>query len=121
MIIYGINPVHEAVRSGRAVELLVQEPHGDRVRAVVADARAAGVPVRTVAPDAFRKLVPSGVHQGLAARIAPKATTSLEALASHALGAPLIVVLDGVEDPHNVGAILRTVHAAGASGVVRQS
>ncbi len=121
MIIYGINPVLEAVRMGRATEVVVQTPHGDRVREIVAAARAAGVPVRTVPPDGFRRLVPAGVHQGVAARVQAAPTATLENLASAEHGPPLIVVLDGVEDPNNVGAILRSVHAAGATGVVRQT
>jgi 23S rRNA (guanosine2251-2'-O)-methyltransferase len=121
VIIYGINPVLEAVRSGRAQELLVLDARGERVRGVVAEARAAGVAVRVLAPDAFRRVVPSGVHQGIAARMPAAPPATLEALASGGDSAPLIVVLDGVEDPHNVGAILRSVHAAGASGIVRQS
>jgi 23S rRNA (guanosine2251-2'-O)-methyltransferase len=121
MIIYGINPVLEAVRMGRATEVVVQTPHGDRVREIVAAAKTAGVPVRTVPPDGFRRLVPAGVHQGVAARVQAAPTATLEELASGGAGPPLIVVLDGVEDPNNVGAILRSVHAAGATGVVRQT
>ncbi len=121
MIIYGINPVLEAVRAGRATDVVVQEPHGDRVRSVIDAARAAHLPVRGVSADAFRRLVPDGVHQGIAAHVRPAPATTLEALATPSDEAPLLVVLDGVEDPHNLGAILRTVHAAGARGVVRQS
>ncbi len=121
MIIYGINPVLEAVRTGRATEVVVQEVHGDRVREIVSAARAAGVPVRFVPADGIRRLVPSGVHQGVVARMRSAPSATLDELASGADGPPLIVVLDGVEDPHNVGAILRTVDAAGASGLVRQT
>jgi 23S rRNA (guanosine2251-2'-O)-methyltransferase len=121
MIVYGINPVLEAVRAGRATDVVVQEPHGDRVRAVVAAARAARLPVREVSADAFRRLVPEGVHQGVAAHVRPAPAATLEDLSRPSGDAPLLVVLDGVEDPHNVGAILRTVHAAGARGVIRQS
>jgi 23S rRNA (guanosine2251-2'-O)-methyltransferase len=121
VIIYGINPVLEAVRTGRATELVVQEPHGDRVREIVAAARAAGVPVRTTHADGIRRLVPTGVHQGVVARMRPAPQATLEDLASPEQGVPLIVVLDGVEDPNNVGAILRSVHAAGATGLVRQT
>jgi len=121
MIIYGINPVLEAVRTGRATEVVVQDAHGERVREIVAAARAAGVPVRTVHADGMRRLVPAGVHQGVVARMRPAPTATLEDLASGQGGPPLIVVLDGVEDPNNVGAILRSVHAAGATGVVRQT
>jgi len=121
MIIYGINPVLEAVRMGRATEVVVQTPHGDRVREIVAAAKAAGVPVRTLHADGFRRLVPTGVHQSVAARVQAAPAATLEQLASGRDGPPLIVVLDGVEDPNNVGAILRSVHAAGGSGVVRQT
>lgn len=121
MIIYGINPVLEAVRTGRATEVVVQDAHGERVREIVAAARAAGVPVRTVHAEGMRRLVPAGVHQGVVARMRPAPTATLEDLASGRSGPPLIVVLDGVEDPNNVGAILRSVHAAGATGVVRQT
>lgn len=121
MIIYGINPVLEAVRTGRATEVVVQEGPGERLREIVSAARASSVPVRFVPPDGIRRLVPSGVHQGVVARVRASPTATLEELAAGAGGPPLIVVLDGVEDPSNVGAILRSVHAAGATGVVRQT
>lgn len=121
MIIYGINPVLEAVRLGRATEVVVQEAHGDRVRELVAAARAAGVSVRIVHAEAIRRLVPTGVHQGVVARVRSSPTATLEELAAGTQATPLIVVLDGVEDPNNVGAILRSVHAAGATGIVRQT
>lgn len=121
MIIYGINPVLEAVRTGRATEVVVQDSHGDRVREIVVAARAAGVPVRTVHAEAIRRLAPTGVHQGVVARMRAAPSATLEELASGANGPPLIVVLDGVEDPNNVGAILRSIHAAGATGLVRQT
>src|SRR5207302_11143765 len=60
-------------------------------------------------------------HQGVVADASNASTVSVEDLIVQAGGPPLIVVLDGIEDPHNVGAILRTVDAAGADGVVRQS
>src|SRR5206468_6279010 len=62
-----------------------------------------------------------GVHQGIVAELHDARSVGIEDLVTMASGAPLIVVLDGIEDPHNVGAILRTVDAAGADGVVRQS
>src|SRR5205823_9513427 len=62
-----------------------------------------------------------GVHQGVVADVQDARIYSVEDLVSGAAGVPLIVVLDQIEDPHNVGAILRTVDAAGGDGVVRQS
>ena len=121
MIIYGINPVLEAIRTGRATEVMTVAAHGDRVRDILNEARTSGVPVHTVDQETARRLAHGGVHQGVIARsrAAPQAT--LESLASGADGPPLIVVLDGVEDPNNVGAILRSIHAAGATGLVRQT
>jgi 23S rRNA (guanosine2251-2'-O)-methyltransferase len=121
MIIYGINAVLEALRTGRASEVMAVTPHGDRLRELVNEARALGVTVRPVDQETARRLAHGGVHQGVIARSqgAPQAT--LEQLASGAGGPPLVVVLDGVEDPNNVGAILRSIHAAGGSGLVRQT
>src|SRR5581483_3476646 len=62
-----------------------------------------------------------GVHQGVVADLQDSTGTSVEELVAAASGPALIVVLDGIEDPHNVGAILRTADAAGCDGVVRQS
>ncbi|MGE0814233.1 MAG: 23S rRNA (guanosine(2251)-2'-O)-methyltransferase RlmB [Vicinamibacterales bacterium] len=120
-LVYGVNAVAEAVRAGRASELVVQLPHGERVAQVVAEARSAGVPVRTAGPDAFKRLVAVDGHQGIAARVRSAPAVSLADMVGLSVGPPLIVVLDGVEDPHNVGAILRSVHAAGATGLVRQT
>ena len=61
------------------------------------------------------------MHQGIVAEVAPARDLSLDELVRDIAGPPLLVVLDGIEDPHNVGAIVRTVDAAGAHGVVRQT
>ena len=72
--------------------------------------------------DALDRAARGGVHQGVVADVDAPRDYSVEHLVEAAApGAPLIVVLDGIEDPHNVGAILRTVDAAGAHGVVRQA
>jgi 23S rRNA (guanosine2251-2'-O)-methyltransferase len=121
MIIYGLNAVLEALRSGRVDELWVGDSRNERVREIVAEARRRGIAVRPSEADALRHLARGAVHQGVVARSRGLPEASLDDLASTAAGPPLIVVLDGVEDPHNVGAILRSVHAAGGSGVVRQT
>jgi 23S rRNA (guanosine2251-2'-O)-methyltransferase len=121
MIIYGLNAVLEALRSGRVDELWMGDSRNDRVRELVAEARRRGVVVHPSDADALRRLARGGTHQGVVARSRGLPEASLDDLASAAAGPPLIVVLDGVEDPHNVGAILRSVHAAGGSGVVRQT
>src|SRR5215472_18984164 len=120
MLIYGINPVVEALRAGR-VESIRISPRGDsRVNAVIDAAKRAGVGIKRVDAGELDRVSKGGVHQGVVAFVPDQARLSPEDLVTSAVGEPLIVVLDGVEDPHNVGAILRTVDAAGASGVVRQ-
>jgi 23S rRNA (guanosine2251-2'-O)-methyltransferase len=121
MLIYGIKPILEAFRAGRVSGLRVSERGGTRLTDVLKAAAEAGVPVKRVSVSELDRVTRGGVHQGAVADIAVSSGATLEGLLAGAGPAPLIVVLDGVEDPHNVGAILRTVDAAGATGVVRQS
>jgi 23S rRNA (guanosine2251-2'-O)-methyltransferase len=121
MQIYGINPVLEALRTGRVREVRVADRTGGRIADVIAAAGSAGVPVRRVPAPDLDRAARGGVHQGVVADVEDPRQYSVADLVTAAAGVPLIVVLDGIEDPHNVGAILRTVDAAGADGVVRQS
>ena len=121
MIIYGINPVLEAIRAGRVRELRVGGRADDRLKQLLALAGERGVRVRRVPADALERDSRSGVHQGVVAEIEDATEYSIEEIVSGASAAPLIVVLDGIEDPHNLGAILRTSDAAGVDGVVVQS
>jgi 23S rRNA (guanosine2251-2'-O)-methyltransferase len=109
--LYGRNPVHEALRAGRR-----------RVRRVWATASAArepwltGVPVEVVAADEVARLAGSGAHQGICAEVdAYPYADDAQLLAAPAR---LIVALDEVQDPQNLGAIARTAECAGASGLV---
>jgi 23S rRNA (guanosine2251-2'-O)-methyltransferase len=120
MIIYGVNPVLEALRAGRAVEVRVGDRGGDRVRQVLSLAAERGVPVKRVPVGVLDRDSRRGVHQGVVADIAEITEYSVDELVRGAKGPALIVVLDGIEDPHNVGAILRTADAAGVHGVVMQ-
>jgi 23S rRNA (guanosine2251-2'-O)-methyltransferase len=121
MLIYGINPVLEALRAGRVKELRVSERAGGRVIEAIKSAGRDGVAVRRVTPGELDRLAHGGVHQGIAAELVPLDRYDVGDLVRGARATPLIVVLDGIEDPHNVGAILRTADAAGADGVIRQS
>ena len=121
MRIYGINPVLEALRGGRVTALRVSPRADDRLTEIVRLADQRGIPVRRAQANELDRFAQGGVHQGVVADIKDVAAVSVEDLVVAAAGAPLLVVLDGIEDPHNVGAILRTVDAAGAHGVVRQS
>ena len=121
MIIYGINPVLEALRAGRVRELRVGERADGRLKQLLALAGERGVRVRRVAADALERDSRRGVHQGVVAEIEEGDDYSIDEIVTGASAAPLIVVLDGIEDPHNLGAILRTADAAGVDGVVVQS
>ena len=121
MIVYGINPVMEALRAGRAREIRVSDRGGDRMREVIALAAQHRVPVKRVPVDVLSRQARGGVHQGVIGDVEEAATYTVEELVKAAAAAPLIVVLDGIEDPHNLGAILRTCDAAGVDGVVMQS
>jgi 23S rRNA (guanosine2251-2'-O)-methyltransferase len=121
VIIYGVNPVLEALRAGRVRRVRIG-PRGDRRGdQVIEQARRSGVPVERVDATALDRLARGGVHQGVVAELVPLRDYSVQELVEAAAPeAPLLVVLDGVEDPHNVGAITRSVDAAGAHGIVRQ-
>jgi 23S rRNA (guanosine2251-2'-O)-methyltransferase len=89
------------------------------MREVIELAASVGVRVERVPHDAIDRLSQGATHQGVVADVETERAAELSELAAGS--APLIVVLDGIEDPHNLGAILRTADAAGVSGVVVQT
>jgi 23S rRNA (guanosine2251-2'-O)-methyltransferase len=121
MLIYGIHAVLEALRAGGVTELRVSARARGRIGEVLHQAAISHVAVRRVEPEELDRLSLGGVHQGVVADVEEHRSVAVEDLVRQSDGVPLIVVLDGIEDPHNLGAILRTVDAAGATGVVRQS
>ena len=129
MQIYGINPVLEALRARRVTRLRVSARSDKRMDEILALASKQGIPIDRVEAAALDRAARNGVHQGILAEVQDTKEFSVRELvevagtfgASHLQAtAPLIVVLDGIEDPHNVGAILRTCDAAGVTGLVRQ-
>lgn len=124
MIIYGINPVLEALRAGRVTSIRVatgfSRKKGDRTAELLTLAREHGVRIREVPADVLDRESRQGVHQGVTADVEGLKDYSVDDLVREAR-VPLIVVLDGIEDPQNLGAILRTADAAGVDGVVVQS
>jgi 23S rRNA (guanosine2251-2'-O)-methyltransferase len=121
MRIYGLNPVLEALRAGRVQRLHVGRRADRRVDQAITLAREMHVPVERVDSDLLTRYAAGGSHQDVVADVAPAQEWSVaEVIAAAGDSAPLLVVLDGIEDPHNVGAILRTADAAGVHGVVRQ-
>ena len=121
MRIYGINPVVEALRAKRVTAIRVSPRTDERLIGILRLAEQQGIPIRRANADELNRFARGGAHQGVVADVHEAAGLSVEELVAGARAAPLVVVLDQIEDPHNVGAILRSVDAAGADGVVRQS
>jgi 23S rRNA (guanosine2251-2'-O)-methyltransferase len=121
MLIYGINPVLEALRGGRVARVRVADRDDRRIGDVVRAAEHAGVRVERVPADVLRHAARGGAHQGVVAEVLESGVRTIEDLIAAAARPALFVVLDGVEDPRNLGAILRSCDAAGVDGVVRQT
>jgi 23S rRNA (guanosine2251-2'-O)-methyltransferase len=122
MIVYGINPVLEVLRAGRVTAIRVSQRGGGRMQELLALASERGVKVQRVDSVVLDRLARGAVHQGVVADAADASNDySVEELVRGADGPALIVVLDGIEDPHNLGAILRTADAAGVHGVIVQT
>ena len=121
-IIYGIHAVSEALRaSGRSFEWVgvAKERHDLRLQRVIEECRRLGVAVRFVSRVDVDLMTGFGADQGVAAVTSAYLYSDLDDVVAAKRGRySLVVVLDGVEDPHNLGAILRTADAAGADGVV---
>ena len=121
-ILYGINTVVEALKArGRAFEwvAVAKERKDIRLQRVIDECRKIGVPVRVLSRVELDELASNTAHQGVVAATSAKQYSDLDDLIASRRGEhSLVVVLDGIEDPHNLGAILRTADAAGADGVV---
>jgi 23S rRNA (guanosine2251-2'-O)-methyltransferase len=120
-LICGINPVLEALASGeRHFDrlLVVKGLRNRRVSEAIARASQMGIPLRFEARETLDRMSGGTPHQGLVAVVSSKPLLSLESVLQQAREPALIVVLDGVEDPRNLGAVLRTAEAAGADGVL---
>ncbi len=115
-ILSGIHPVAEALRARHPLDrvLVAQGAGGARLQEIIDLARQAHVPVRFEPRAAIDRLAGTSAHQGVVALGAARKYADIDAASATAM----VVVLDGVEDPHNLGAIIRTAHAAGAGSVV---
>lgn len=119
-LVTGINAVAELLASpGRLKVLYLAEGGGRRLQDLQARARQAGVLVKIVPEKALERLAAGLRHQGAVAEVAPFVFTPLEALLRSCEGRPaLLLALDGVTDPRNLGAIIRSAAAAGADGLL---
>ena len=122
-VIFGRNSVAEAIKSGRPLDS-VMVARGDRsgsIPKIVADAKKAGIVIKEVDPKKLDFVCGHNNHQGIAAFGAVKEYSSVEdifATAEERGESPFIIICDEIEDPHNLGAIIRTAEAAGAHGVI---
>lgn len=119
-LIEGRNAVLETLRAGRTVDKIFAA-EGSRVGDVTAEARKRGVPVVVCDRRKLDHLSPTGNHQGVIAQVAAQEYVTIDhilQIAETRGEQPLIVVCDGIEDPHNLGAIIRSAETAGAHGVI---
>ena len=113
----GVNPVREALRARRPLDkvLIAKGAAGPRIQEIIDLCRTQSVPVRFEPRDSLDRATNAAAHQGVVAFGSARSYVELREVAP---GAHLLVILDGVEDPHNLGAIIRTAHAAGANALV---
>ena len=119
--IYGVGPVIEALRAGarRIERLVIAEGAGHhRLREILDSARKSGIPVRREPRAALDRLAGTTSHQGVIAVIGAAGYADPDDLLSKATDETVFILLDGVEDPHNLGAIIRTAECAGAAAVI---
>ena len=121
--IAGRNSVTEALRSGRQIDRLVIERgrSGGSMRPIIAMAHERGIPIKEVAPEKLSAMCPSTNHQGVIAVAAMKDYCTVDDILNTARErgeSPFIIICDEIEDPHNLGAIIRTAEICGAHGVI---
>lgn len=122
-VIAGRNPVSEALRSGRAIEsvLIAKGELSGSIKVIVAKAKEKHIPIKEVDQKKLDFLCGGATHQGIVALAAIKEYATVDdifALAENRNEKPFIIVLDEIEDPHNLGAIIRTAECAGAHGII---
>jgi len=120
-LLYGLHAVEEAIRSGnRRLESVVisRQRQGMRLGGIAVACQAAGIPVRMESKEQLTRLAHTDAHQGVVAIVVEREYSSLEDLARRREHDLFLLALDGVEDPHNLGALLRTADGAGVDGVV---
>ncbi|MDE3061549.1 MAG: 23S rRNA (guanosine(2251)-2'-O)-methyltransferase RlmB [Acidobacteriota bacterium] len=122
-VLYGVHAVEEAVRAGKRKfdhVLVARERHDDRLAQLVAACRAAGLRVRQEPREHLTHIAGTPMHQGIVALVRPQQMLAIEDIFTPlAPGrARLVLALDGVEDPQNLGALLRVADGAGVDGIV---
>ena len=122
-IICGRNPVLEAVRSGREIDrlLVAHGVSGGSVAAIIAKCSARGILIKEVSPQKLDYYCGGANHQGVAVMFASQEYSTVEDIlqtANERNEIPFIIICDEIEDPHNLGAIIRTAEACGVHGII---
>jgi len=120
-IVAGRNAVRELLKSGAAIDKILVSGREGSIVALVAEAKERGIPVVNAEASKLDYIANGAHHQGIVAYAAQKEYSSVEeilAIAEERGEKPLIVIADGVEDPHNLGALIRCAECAGAHGVI---
>ncbi|MBP0955108.1 MAG: 23S rRNA (guanosine(2251)-2'-O)-methyltransferase RlmB [Oscillospiraceae bacterium] len=121
-LIIGRNPVLEALKAGKPIDTLYIDPEATgSIRSIVRIARERGIVVKSVSGSKLSQMCENAAHQGVIASGACAEYVTIEDILdiSHRKGTkPFIIVCDEIEDPHNLGAVIRTAEAVGADGVV---
>lgn len=122
-IICGRNPVLEAVRSGREIDrlLVAHGVSGGSVTAIIAKCNARGILIKEVSPQKLDYYCGGANHQGVAVMFASQEYATVDEIFDVAQSRnekPFIIVCDEIEDPHNLGAIIRTAEASGVHGII---
>ncbi len=121
-LLIGRNPVSEAIKAGRTIDkILMQKDAQGSALKIAKDARAEGIQVQYVDKAVLDRLAPGRPHQGVAAYAAAHAYAEIDDILESARDRgedPVVVILDNLEDPHNLGAIMRSVDGAGFHGVI---
>jgi 23S rRNA (guanosine2251-2'-O)-methyltransferase len=124
-VLYGLHPVEEALKAGRRrfdQVLVARERRDERLERLIAQLRDAGIRIRHESRDQLTATAKNPAHQGIVAFVRPQEFLTIEDLfapdPASATAARLILALDGVEDPQNLGALLRVADGAGVDGVV---
>ncbi len=120
-MIVGRNPVTEALKSGRDIDKIMVSAEDGSMKKILALAKERGITVMKVEKSAIDRIADGKAHQGVAAYVSAYAYAELDdvfRIAEERGEDPFIIILDNLEDPHNLGAIMRTAECAGAHGII---
>ena len=120
-LIIGRNSVNEALKAGREIDRILVSSEEGSMKVLIAKAKERGIPVMKSERQALDRISQGQPHQGVAAYVSSYSNASVEDILEKAADKgedPFLIVLDGIEDPHNLGAIIRTADCAGAHGII---